>query len=81
MVRVGGMSYTIDPAKGIGARISDMRLVRTGAPIDPAKTYVVSGWASVNQGTQGPPVWDVVADYVRRKKTLTVPEGHLVKVV
>ena len=81
MVRVGGMSYTIDPNKPIGARISDMRSLRTGRPIDPAKTYTVAGWASVNQGTEGPPVWDVVAEYIGRKKTLTVPEGHLVKVV
>ena len=81
MVRVGGMSYAIDPGQKMGARISDMRSLRTGRPIDPAKTYTVAGWASVNQGTEGPAVWDVVAEYIRRKKTVTVPEGHLVKVV
>ena len=30
----------------------------------PARTYVVAGWASVNENTQGPPIWDVVADHV-----------------
>jgi len=29
---------------------------------------VVAGWASVNEGTQGPPVWDLVETYVANKK-------------
>jgi sulfur-oxidizing protein SoxB len=64
MVRVGGIAYTIDVAQPIGHRISQLRLLRTGAPIDPGRDYVVAGWGSVNEGTQGPPIWDVVANHI-----------------
>ncbi len=80
MVRVGGLSYTIDPKKEIGSRITDMRLA-SGEGIDAAKTYTVAGWASVNQGTEGPPVWDVVSNYVTRKQVVNLPEKSVVKVV
>jgi sulfur-oxidizing protein SoxB len=80
MVRVGGLSYTIDPRKEIGSRITDMRLAN-GEPLDAAKTYTVAGWASVNQGTEGPPVWDVVSNFLTRKKVVTAPEKSVVKVV
>lgn len=81
MVRVGGMSYAINPKNTMGERISDMRLIATGEPIDPAKTYTVAGWASVNEGTQGPPIWDVVSDYITAKKTVTVPENRNIRIV
>lgn len=81
MVRVGGLAYTIDPTKEIGSRISNMTSVKSGKPIDPARDYVVAGWASVNEGTEGPPVWDVVADHIRSKKVIEQPESQLVKVV
>jgi sulfur-oxidizing protein SoxB len=81
MVRVGGMSYTINPHEKMGGRISNMTLARTGELIDPNREYVVAGWASVNPDTQGPPVWDAVANYIRRKKTISQPESQLVKVV
>ena len=80
MVRVGGMSYAIDVNKPIGQRISAMTSLRTGKPIDPAKTYVVSGWASVNEGTQGPPVYDVVQKYIESKKTISMPSRQTVHV-
>ncbi len=80
MVRVGGMAYTIDIRKPIGERISDMTLTKTGEPIEPARKYIVSGWASVNEGTQGPPVYDVVARYIERHEAFRVPESRVVKV-
>ena len=80
MVRVGGMSYSIAPGNPMSARISDMRLVKTGEPIDPARNYVVAGWASVNEGTEGPAIWDVVSKYVERKKTIKVPENKNIKI-
>jgi len=64
MVRAGGIAYTIDIGQPMGRRISDLRLLRTGAAIDPGRDYVVAGWASVNEDTQGPPIWDVVANYI-----------------
>ena len=81
MVRVGGLGYRIDPTASMGNRISDMTLLRTGDPIDASKKYVVSGWASVNPDVQGPPVWDVVQDYVADKKTLQVPPNNAIKVM
>ncbi len=80
MVRVGGMGYRIDVTKPIGSRITDMTLLKSGEKIDPAKNYVVAGWASVNEGTEGPPIWDVVANYVKRKKTVAVTPNTSVKV-
>ena len=80
MVRVGGMGYRIDPLKPIGQRISDMVLLETGEPIDPAKTYTVAGWASVNEGTQGPPVYDLVSDYLMREKVVNIRPNDHVKV-
>ena len=80
MVRVGGLGYKIDVMKPIGSRITDMTLLKSGEKIDPAKTYVVAGWASVNEGAEGPPIWDVVANYVKRKKTVSVEPNTSVKV-
>jgi sulfur-oxidizing protein SoxB len=81
MVRVGGMSYAIAPGNQMGERIADMRLVSTGEPIDPAKNYVVAGWASVNEGTEGPPIWDVVSKYIQDKKVIDIPENKNIRVV
>lgn len=80
MVRVGGMSYAINPTNAMGSRISDMKLIATGEAIDPAKTYTVAGWASVNEGTEGPPIWDVVSDYIEDKKIIDVPENKNIKI-
>ena len=81
MVRVGGLGYRIDVSKPMGQRISDMTLLKTGEAIDPAKTYVVAGWASVNEGTEGPQIWDVVEDYIRKQGTVTVAPNTSVQVV
>ena len=63
MVRVGGLTYTIDPAATIGRRISQLELA--GKPLDAAKTYRVAGWASVNpQPDELPDIWDVVSEYL-----------------
>ncbi len=81
MVRVGGLGYRIDIRKDVGRRISDMTLLPTGEAIDPSGTYVVGGWASVNEGTEGPPIWDVVTDHIRHKQVIDLPENREIKVV
>jgi sulfur-oxidizing protein SoxB len=81
MVRVGGLAYTIDVAKPIGQRISNMTLLRTGQPIDPARSYTVAGWASINEGTEGPPIYDLVGKYIATQKTVKIEENRSVKVV
>lgn len=80
MVRIGGMGYAIDVTKPQGSRISDMTLLKTGEPIDPSKAYVVAGWASVNEGTEGPQIWDVVESHIRKLGTVTVAPNTSVKV-
>ncbi len=68
MVRVGGLTYAIEPAAKMGARISDMRLA--GTAIDPAKTYKVAGWAPVAEEAKtagNKPVWDVVEQWLKAK--------------
>jgi sulfur-oxidizing protein SoxB len=81
MVRVGGLSFTVDVGKPAGQRISAMALRPRGEPIDPAKDYVVAGWASVNEGTEGPPIWDVVMNYIKKKGTVAPVESDHIKVV
>ncbi|MFN3546077.1 MAG: thiosulfohydrolase SoxB [Mesorhizobium sp.] len=81
MVRVGGMTYTCAVNEKIGNRISDMRLSTTGEPIDPARTYVVGGWASVNEGVEGPAIYDLMEGFIRRRGTVTVPDERAVKIV
>ncbi|MEM7045595.1 MAG: thiosulfohydrolase SoxB [Pseudomonadota bacterium] len=78
MVRVGGMDYRIDPNATMGDRVTDMTLTSTGEAIDAGKTYSVAGWASINEGTEGPPVYEVVSDYIKAKGTLTAaPSGKV----
>ena len=78
MVRVGGMGYAIDIDKPIGERISDMTLLSSGEAIDPGRDYVVAGWASVNEETEGPPIWDVVEGYLEKNPVVTIEENRSV---
>jgi S-sulfosulfanyl-L-cysteine sulfohydrolase len=80
MVRVGGMGYAIDISKPIGSRISELTHLKSGKPIEAAKTYSVAGWASVNENTQGPPIWDVVASHIAKLGTVTIQPNTAVKV-
>ena len=81
MVRTGGLGYRIDVNKPQGERISNMTLLSSGEAIDPARNYVVAGWASVNEGTEGPQIWDVVENHIRKLGTVTVEENNSVEVV
>src|SRR5438552_1880353 len=71
MVRVGGLTYACDPSARAGRRISDLRL--GGTLLDAGRTYRVAGWAPVSQEARaagGEPIWDVVARYLRDRKTV-----------
>ena len=81
MVRAGGLAYTLEVNRPAGQRISDMVLLRTGEKIDPGKSYRVSGWASINEGVQGPAIYDVVANYIQRQQNVRVEPNRHVKVV
>ena len=79
MVRVGKLKYSIDPRAKIGHRIGDMEL--DGKPIDAKKEYIVSGWASIAENLEGKPIWDVVSDYLRDKKTVGIKELNVPKII
>ena len=81
MVRMGGLGYRIDINKPIGERISEITLLETGEKLDPSKNYVVAGWASVNEGTEGPEIWDVVESHIRKLGTVSVAPNTSVQVV
>ena len=71
MVRVGGLTYTIDPAGTMGGRISNMRL--NDKPIDADKAYRIAGWAPVSEESKelgGEPIWDVIARHLRETKII-----------
>ncbi|HTP48701.1 MAG TPA: thiosulfohydrolase SoxB [Casimicrobiaceae bacterium] len=72
MVRVGGLRYACAPNAGTGARISHLTL--RGSPLEADKKYKVAGWAPVTDEARaagGEPVWDVLARYLRSKKTIS----------
>jgi sulfur-oxidizing protein SoxB len=81
MVRLGGLAYTIDIGQPIGRRISDLQSLRTGQPLDPSRDYVVAGWASVNEGTEGPAIWDVVMAHIEKRKVVAPSDVSRVRVI
>jgi len=81
MVRVGGMGFTVHVDGVLGQRISNMHLLKSAAAIEADKDYVVAGWASINEDTQGPAIWDVVAAHVRGRAVVQPQSGQTVKFV
>ncbi|KAB0581797.1 thiosulfohydrolase SoxB [Ideonella dechloratans] len=67
MVRVGGLSYAMNPGAAMGQRISDMRL--RGKLIEADKTYKVAGWAPVAESAKTAPgvkpVWEHVEAWLK----------------
>lgn len=80
MVRTGGMGYTLDITQPMGSRVSGMVHLKSGHPIEAAKTYTVAGWASVNENTQGPPIWDVLATHISKASSVKIEPNTSVKV-
>ncbi|MGH8690090.1 MAG: thiosulfohydrolase SoxB [Burkholderiales bacterium] len=68
MVRVGGMTYALQPGARIGSRISGMEI--DGKPLQATKRYKVAGWAPVAEGITGEPIWDLVDRHLRSLKTV-----------
>jgi sulfur-oxidizing protein SoxB len=79
MVRVGGMGYTCTPEATMGSRINNMTLLETGEPIDPGKNYVVAGWASVNEGVEGPAIYDLMENYIGKQDVIKMQPNQSVK--
>ena len=81
MVRVGGLQYAIDPHAKMGRRITSMML--HGKPLDAARKYKVAGWAPVADEARaggGEPIWELMARYLRRTKTIKPLTLNLPKV-
>jgi sulfur-oxidizing protein SoxB len=78
MVRMGGLTYTIEPAKPLGRRVRDVKI--GGRPLEPARRYRATGWASMGEA-DGPPAWDVVADHLRSLARVKLDPRPRVRVV
>jgi sulfur-oxidizing protein SoxB len=51
-----------------------------GRPLEPARRYRATGWASLGEA-DGPPAWDVVAAHLRSLGRVTVDPRPRVRVV
>ena len=80
MVRVGGMGYSIDVLKPQGSRITDMTILKTGEKVEANKSYQVAGWASVNENTEGPAIWDVAESWIKKQEFISIDPNTSVKV-
>ena len=78
MVRLGGLTYTIDPSKTVGRRIRDIRVA--GRAMEPSRRYKATGWASLNE-VDGPPAWDLVAAHLRSLGRVRLTPRARIKVV
>jgi S-sulfosulfanyl-L-cysteine sulfohydrolase len=78
MVRLGGVNFSCDPTANMNERISDLTL-DSGKSIAASKIYKVAGWATVASASTGAPIWDVVAEYLKSKKTIKVDKVNTPK--
>ncbi|HEY3097469.1 MAG TPA: thiosulfohydrolase SoxB [Methylomirabilota bacterium] len=78
MLRVGGLTYTCEPGARAGRRISDLRI--GGRPLEASRRYRVAGWAPVSDEARaagGEPIWEVVARYLRARKSVPPLRANL----
>jgi sulfur-oxidizing protein SoxB len=80
MVRLAGLDYVCDPTKKIGSRVSNMTL-DNGDSVEADKSYKVAGWATVGSQSPGPPIWDVVAEYLRDQKVAKITKINTPKLL
>ncbi|HHH72371.1 MAG TPA: thiosulfohydrolase SoxB, partial [Sulfuricurvum sp.] len=86
MSRLGGVTYDITVGNPTGKRISNLKV--GGKPIDPKRTYIISSWGGNLQNAgenlqkeKIRPVYDVVRDYIRRKKVVDVSNAGNVRLL
>lgn len=70
MMRARGVTFAVDPDASSGARIGNVRLA-DGAPLDPQARYRVAHWGLDVAGDVGPPIADVVAEFLKPRTDLT----------
>ncbi len=76
--RVGGSPTRSTPRRTVGKRIQDIRVA--GRPLEAARRYKATGWASLGEA-DGPPAWDVVAAHLRSLKHVKIDPRPRVRVV
>lgn len=81
MVRVGGIGFDLRVTESIGNRISNLRKLDTGEPLEASKEYVVAGWGSINEGTEGPAAWDVIFDHLKENPEVDIAPNESVRLV
>ena len=79
MVRVGGLTYAIDPRRPMGQRISEVKV--SGQPLSSDRRYKTASWASPGPVSPGPPAFDVVADHLRGLGRVKLDPRPRVKVI
>jgi len=79
MLRVGGVTYAIDPRQAMGRRISDLRV--GGAPLAAGRRYKVASWASVGPEAPGAPAPEVLAQHLRDVGRVKIDAPTRVRVV
>jgi sulfur-oxidizing protein SoxB len=79
MVRVGGLTYAIDPRRPVGHRISEITV--GNQPLSSDRRYKTASWASPGPVAPGPPAFDVVADHLRGLGRVKLDPRPRVKVV
>ncbi|HEB70771.1 MAG TPA: thiosulfohydrolase SoxB [Desulfobulbus sp.] len=67
MVRSKGLDFTVNISGTMGTRISELKV--RGKDVHPKDQFTFSGWASMAE-QPGPPIYDVVMNYARKKKTV-----------
>lgn len=78
MVRVGGMSFELSVGSAMGNRIQNLQLT-DATPIEASESYVVAGWGSINEGTEGPPAWDVIFEHLAENPEVSGVESNNIR--
>ncbi len=79
MMRVGDLTYAIDPRQPRGRRISG--IIVGGKPLRPDRRYKTASCASPGADVPGPPAFDVVASHLRALKRVKLDLRPRVKLV
>ena len=80
MVRLGGVSYECAPKELIGKRIRNMVMSKTGEPLEPGQEIYCWRLGIGKSQNDGAPIYDVLEEYITRKKIIRPSGTDYVKV-
>ena len=81
MVRVGGAWLPDRPGPAAGQPHHRDDAAATGELLEPDQNYVRAAGQAVNEGTEAPPIWEVVENHIRAQGTVTLEPNNTVDVV